>query len=265
MPIPRFCPNLTCGEELVQVGVGTQRVEDVVRRLFPKARLQRADRDTIKHRRQYRQTLDEFESRRIDVLIGTQMIAKGLDFPYVSFVGVIHADSTALTADFRAHERLFQLITQVAGRAGRADAVGQVVVQTTAPELPALRCALAHDYEAFVRQELPLRHRFALPPFRRLARIELAHPREQTARQEAERLAGRIMDTIRSVGFPEADVVGPNPCVLARLRGKYRYDLLVRTRTASDLRALLAALQTAKALRTRLKSITVDVDPVDMS
>ncbi|MGD2109845.1 MAG: primosomal protein N', partial [Phycisphaerae bacterium] len=122
--IPSVCPNVTCGETLVQVGSGTQRVEDVLAERFPDARIMRVDSDTMRHRDHYQQIVDEFDSRKIDVLVGTQMIAKGLDFPFVSFVGVVHADAGGLAGDFRASERLFQLITQVAGRAGRADASG---------------------------------------------------------------------------------------------------------------------------------------------
>jgi primosomal protein N' (replication factor Y) len=264
-PIPQLCPNVTCGERLVQVGVGTERVEDIIAQRFPRARIQRVDSDTMRHRDEYQRVVRQFEARELDMLIGTQMIAKGLDFPFVSFVGVIHADSAALAADFRAHERMFQLITQVAGRAGRADAPGRVVVQTTSPELPALRFALEHDYEAFAAAELALRKRYGLPPFRRLARIELSHEREATVRSEAEALARRIGEQMRAIRLEHAEVAGPNPCILPRLRGKYRYDLLIFVSTASDLRALLSGMHQENVLRTKLKSVVMDVDPVEMA
>ncbi len=265
IPMPTVCPNVTCGEKLLLTGLGTQRVEDVVNRRFPGARVQRVDSDTMSHRREYRRILTEFEARRIDVLVGTQMIAKGLDFPFVSFVGVIHADSAALGSDFRSHERLFQLITQVAGRAGRADAPGEVVVQTTAPALPALRFALEHDYESFAEQELPMREKVGLPPFRRLTRIELAHANERQTRKEAEELADRIGGVIKAMSLEQADVLGPNPCIMPRLRGRYRYDMLVRAKNASEMRSLLARLEAEGALRARVKSMIVDVDPVSLS
>ncbi len=262
---PTDCPNVTCGQQLVEVGSGTQRVEEVLGELFPKARVKRVDSDTMRHRDQYQQMVDDFDARKIDVLVGTQMIAKGLDFPFVSFVGVVHADASGLASDFRASERLFQLITQVAGRAGRADASGRVVVQTTTPELPALRYALAHDYESFAEQEIPIRKQIGLPPFRRLARIILAHKREATARQEAEAVTGRVLDAIASLSLTHSDVLGPNPCTLARLRGKYRYDLLVRTANATTMRQLLSHLKQTNALRAKVESIIIDVDPVALS
>ena len=265
IPTPTRCPNVTCGEKLVQFGLGTQRVEEVLAARFPEARIARVDSDTMTHRRKYQQIVDDFESRKVDVLVGTQMIAKGLDFPCVSFVGVIHGEPQGLATDFRAHERLFQLITQVAGRAGRGDAPGRVVVQTTMPEIPALTCALAHDYESFVADELPVRQKTGLPPFRRLARIVLAHPREATARGEAEALHGRVQEAIDSLAVPYADILGPNPCPLARLRGRYRYDLLLRTLGASDLRQLIHKLEESDALRTKAESILLDVDPVSLT
>ena len=189
--------------------------------------------------------------RKIDILVGTQMIAKGLDFPFVSFVGVVDADTNVMIGDFRAHEKLFHLVTQVAGRAGRADVPGQVVVQTSTPELPALQFALTHDFERFVEEELEIRRRVALPPFRRVARVVLSHTREETVRREAEALAARITAKIKSLAFEFADVLGPNPCALSRLRGKYRYDLLVRTKTATAMRSLLGELETKRELTTK--------------
>jgi len=259
---PTHCPNVTCGAKLLQSGLGTQRVEAVLRELFPAARIQRVDSDTMRHRSHYQRIVDDFEARRIDVMVGTQMIAKGLDFPFVSFVGVVSADPVAMAVDFRAHERLFQLITQVAGRAGRADAPGQVVVQTTNPELPALGFALRHDYAAFATAELSDRERVGWPPFCRLARIILMHAREETAKAEGEAVADRIRTEIRSLALENGDVLGPNPCALARLRGKYRYDVLVRAADAADLRRLMAQLAADGALRTKAESTIVDVDPV---
>lgn len=261
---PAICPNVTCREPLSQMGIGTQRVEDLLANRFPKARVLRVDSDSMTHRDKYQQVVDDFESRKIDVLVGTQMIAKGLDFPFVSFVGVVDADTGALGGDFRAHERLFQLITQVAGRAGRAHLTGQVVVQTASPELPALKYALAHDYESFAEAELQDRKRVGFPPFRRLVRIVLAGAREEVVRREANALAERIRASISALSLDLADVLGPNPCLLSRLRGRYRYDLLVRTANASALRELMQHLEESGALRTKAESSIIDVDPVAM-
>lgn len=265
LPVPSECAVAGCGGVMVQKGRGTQRIEQVIAERFPKARLRRADSDTMTHRRHYEDAVRDFDRHQVDVLLGTQMIAKGLDFPRVSLVGVIDADAPTLGSDFRAGERLFQLITQVAGRAGRASAGGRVVVQTTSPDLPALRFALTHDFEAFALAELDVRRRVLLPPFRRLARFVLSHEREQTAQAEAAALADRITGAIQALQLERADVLGPNPCALSRLRGQYRYDLLARTLTAGNLRELLAHLERSKALRTRAKSLVVDVDPVTMS
>jgi primosomal protein N' (replication factor Y) len=262
---PTVCPDPSCGATLVSHGAGTQRVEDVLSARFPDVHVARVDSDTMTHRRDYQRIVDDFESRRIDVLVGTQMIAKGLDFPFVSFVGVIHADAGAMSADFRAHERLFHLITQVAGRAGRAHAPGTVVVQTTTPDIAALQHALNHDYAAFATEELEARRTVGLPPFRRLARIVLSHERDRTAHEEAKAMVAQVAEVIATMKLEYADVLGPSPCILSRLKGRYRHDLLIRTHSASDLRRLLHELNQAKALATKAKSIVVDVDPVSMT
>ncbi len=265
MPTPTKCPNVMCGERLVQLGLGTQQVEDVLRNRFPHARIARVDSDTMTRRNHYEETVRDVENHRIDIVVGTQMIAKGLDFPGVSFVGVISAEPAGTGADFRAHERLFQLITQVAGRAGRHDQAGTVVVQTTSPAIPALTFALNHDYESFVEAEMKSRQAVGLPPYSRLARVVLAHPREATARQEAEALHGRIDDAITSLSLEHADVLGPTPCMITRLRGRYRYDLLIRTLTASAMQTVLDHLNKTHGLRTKAESLILDVDPLSLT
>ncbi len=265
IPTPTHCPNVTCGEKLIHVGAGTQRIEQTLVDRYPEARIHRVDSDTMRHRSQYEQMVSDFEARKIDILIGTQMIAKGLDFPFVSFVAMIQTDGGGLSADFRAHERLFQLITQVAGRAGRADAPGQVVVQTLTPELPALRFAIRHDYPAFAEQELGVRRQVGFPPFRRLARFVLSHPREGIARREGEALVVRLHTAIETLRLEQSDVLDPNPCPISRLRGRYRFDVVVRTPTATTLRRLLDRLQADRALRAKSAELIVDVDPVSMA
>ncbi len=265
MPSPKVCPNVTCARPLVALGTGTQRVEEELRSHFPAARIERVDSDTMTHRSDYERVVDDFTARRIDVLVGTQMIAKGLDFPFVSFVGVLHADGAGLAADFRANERLFQLITQVAGRAGRADAPGQVVVQTTTPELPALRHALHHDYESFAREELAARSQVGWPPFRRLARVVVSHSREQVARTEAEGVVVSAQKAIAAIPLTDATVEGLNACAMARVRGRYRYEVLVRTLNAFDMRRFTSHWLGERGLRTRAESTIVDVDPVSFT
>jgi len=262
---PTHCANPSCGAALKHAGVGTQRVEQVLGELFPSASITRADSDTMTHRTKYEQLIEALQQRRIDVLVGTQMIAKGLDFPFVSFVGVVNADPTSLVSDFRAQERLFQLVTQVAGRAGRAETPGRVVVQTTFPDICALEFAPTHDYPSFAEKELADRQHLGWPPFSRLARVVVAHKHDDIAAREAEAMVGRFRAVIASGGFDGADCIGPNPCALARLRGVYRHELLLRTANASTLRKILAALQTAGATKCRSATSIIDVDPVAMT
>lgn len=265
IPEPITCETPGCGTKLISAGLGTQRVEESLSQFAPGARIARADSDTMTRREHYERLVRDFTDRKIDVLVGTQMIAKGLDFPGVSFVGVVDADVGLLESDFRGHERLFQLITQVAGRAGRAAAAGHVVVQTASPDLPALKHALRGDYAAFAEEELHTRAKIAMPPYRRIARAVLAHPRESDAKRECATIAELIRTRIDSMNLPRADVLGPAPCALTRVRNRYRYDLLIRTATAADLHALLSDLDETGTWRKRKSTITLDVDPVSMT
>ena len=262
---PTICPTVGCGGKLLRIGPGTQRVEDVITRLFPQARICRVDSDTVRHRAQYQSVVDDFETRRTDVLVGTQMIAKGLDFPFVSLVGVINAEPTALASDFRAQERLFQLITQVAGRAGRAQTAGTVVVQTLTPDSYALAAAVNHDFEAFAARELQVRRRVGLPPFRRLARFTLSHEREENAARAAGMLAEQVRALAEEMQVAGFDLWGPNPCALLRLRGKYRYELLLFTRDAAGMHNLLNHLRQEGKLKVKTATLVVDVDPVSLA
>lgn len=265
VPIPAACPVLTCGGRLVFQGAGTQRIERVLAEIYPAARVRRVDSDTMRRREDYEQVVADFEKRNIDVLLGTQMIAKGLDFPFVSFVGVFEAGASGF-GDYRAHERLFQLITQVAGRAGRADVPGTVVVQVSGSENgPALRHALNHDYVSFAQEELSVRERIGWPPFRRVARAVLSHEREQTAAQAGETLAAATRAAIAELDLSAADVLGPSPCLLSRIRGKYRHDLLIRARGTADLRRLLHHLEESGVFRVKSAALMLDVDPVDLA
>jgi primosomal protein N' (replication factor Y) len=247
------------------VGAGTQRVEDVLTKLFPAARVRRVDSDTMQSASRYRKLIDDFEARRVDVVVGTQMIAKGLDFPFVSFVGVLNADMALAAPDFRAGERLFQLITQVAGRAGRADLPGEVVVQALAVDTPALQAAMRHDFDRFAEVELKIRRTLQLPPYTRLTRLILAGPREAQIREQAHRLADGIRESLAAAGLDQADILGPQPCALLRLRSRYRYDLLLRASTAATMRTCLDHLRTENMLKARVPSFVIDVDPISLA
>jgi len=178
---------------------------------------------------------------------------------------MMHTEGDGLSADFRAHERLFQLVTQVAGRAGRESVPGNVVIQTLTPELPALQFAIHHDYAGFAAAELSVRSKVRFPPFARLARFIVSHPREEVARTESALLAERVRTTISRLTMPRADVLGPGHAPMPRLRGRYRYDLLLRTESASDLRRMLQTLRADRSLTVRSAGLIVDVDPVSLA
>jgi len=255
-PVPDACPN--CGEpSLVEEGSGTERIESIVAAAFPGARVARLDRDVAAGAKSAR-VLDRMRRREIDVLVGTQMVTKGHDLPEVTLVGVLNADAALSLPDFRAAERTFQLIVQVAGRAGRGDAPGRVLIQTRQPEHPAIRLAATHDVTAFLEVELQARHELRYPPFSRLALVRLDAVDEDDARLEAERLAG----IARRVEAEGVEVLGPAPAPLARLRGRYRYRFLLRASDRTRLRLVL--LGVARAPLDRRVRLAIDVDPVSM-
>ncbi len=253
-PAPALCP-VCRGNAIRYFGLGTERVESAVRRQFPGARVLRWDRDTARTREIHEQLLRAFAERRADVLVGTQMIAKGLDLPAVTLVGVISADIALFLPDFRASERAFQLLTQVAGRAGRGERPGQVLIQTFNPEHFCIQAAARHDYTAFVAAEMEARTRYRYPPLRRFVRLTYAHGDRYTTQVEATALAERLERTIAELALPDTDLVGPAPAFLERLRGRYRWQILVRS---PDPRLLLSALL-AEGLPS---GWAVDVDPI---
>ncbi|MFH0879319.1 MAG: primosomal protein N' [Lentisphaerota bacterium] len=243
-PVPTRCPNQECRDPAFRyAGAGTQRVEGIVAKLFPHARVQRMDSDTTTKKDSHRKILGEFRTGKIDILIGTQMIAKGLHFPNVTLVGVISADLSLHLPDFRAAERTFQLLTQVAGRAGRGDVVGEVIVQTFTPFHPAIQAARRLDYDGFYDQEIEFRRELAYPPFGHLVCVTLRGPAED----KTAFAAGVFMKTLQP-GLP-ADVIaaGPAPAPLARAKGMYRFQIMLRAPTARRVTdPLKAVLQSFK-------------------
>ncbi len=262
-PIPTKCPAPGCGHKLVRFGMGTQRVEAELREKFPQARIARVDSDVMGKSAALAALLSDFEAGRLDVIIGTQMVAKGLDFPFVSFVGVVSADTSLALPDFRATERTFQLVTQVSGRAGRADVPGTAVVQTFASDLVAIKAALHHDYERFAHAELASREKMRFPPYWRLTRILLEDRRLARVRQESQRLAGEAHSCLAGLPDP-ADLIGPQSAPIEKVRDRYRYDVLLRARTARSMQAWLDRLRTNKALDLKVERVTLDVDPVSL-
>ncbi len=260
--VPGSCPNPDCRNPAIRyAGVGTQRVEDTLRRLFPVARIQRMDSDTLQRKDDYRRLLGDFRSGQIDILVGTQMIAKGLHFPNVTLVGIIYADLALHVPDFRAAERTFQLLTQVSGRAGRGDVEGEVVVQAFTPFHPAIQYARRHDFQGFYEQEMEFRGQLRYPPFTRVALLTLRGRNEDKVKFTADHLR-RELDR-RLAGQRGLVVAGPGPAPLARAETFYRYQVMVRTPQMSRLSPALAALRDEFPLPDEL-SLTVDVDPADL-
>ena len=248
---PSTCPH--CGSSRIKhFGAGTQRIETEVARLLPGVRTLRWDWDATRASGSHDIILAHFAAHRADVLIGTQMIAKGLDLPLVTLVGVVSADTGLNLPDFRAAERTFQVLTQVSGRAGRGLLGGRVVLQTYQPEHYAIRAAAGHDYQAFYDQEIRYRRELGYPPFRRLARLLVQHPSNERAQGEAERLA-RVLRAQIARSDQQADLIGPAPCFFAKVRGEYRWQVIVR---GSDPAALIP--------EDLPEGWAVDVDPVSL-
>lgn len=259
MILPRTCPS--CNARLTFLGQGTQRAEDEVRRKFPHARIARMDSDTMQNLKDYQETLDSFGRGEIDLLLGTQMIAKGLDFPNVALVGVLNADLAMAMPDFRAAERTFQLICQVAGRAGRSVDRGTVVLQTFQPEEPAIVHAINHDYHAFVASELPHRELLGYPPFGRMVRILFSHQGFTKTEEESKRIAGMIHKVIHDQKLA-VKMQGPRPAQMERLQDAYRFEIVLHAPTPGPLQKVLAIMR--RTLITSTVSVAVDVDPLSM-
>ena len=239
---PAVCPAPQCGDQDFRMaGLGTEKIEAAIQKCFKHARIRRVDSDTMRSREAVTKVFSDFRSGRVDILVGTQMLAKGLHFPNVTLVGIINADSTLHMPDFRAAERTFQLVTQVAGRAGRGDVVGEVIVQTWSPMHPVIRTAQRQDVDAFVGMELQMRQQVGLPPFTHLANLLVRGPREQEVSEACE----RFMQAFRAQG-PHRDVqiIGPAPCPIERIKNQYRYHVQFQAPKAKMIaRPLRAALR----------------------
>ena len=292
--VPAVCPEPKCKNPAIRyAGTGTQKVEEVLAKLFPKARIKRMDADTMKRKDDYRKVLGDFRAARIDILVGTQMIAKGLHFPNVTLVGVMYADLALYQPDFRAGERTFQLLTQVAGRAGRGDVEGEVFVQAFAPFHPAIQYARRHDFNGFYEQEIEFRGQLKYPPFSRVALITLKGHNEEKVKFVAEHLKETLEKKLRSAApdrpnitaslfenasecapetpsrppaktvFKDLIIAGPAPAPLLRAETFYRYQIMLRTRAMSGLSRELAGIIQALALPEDV-TLAVDIDPVNM-
>ncbi|MDH3732119.1 MAG: primosomal protein N', partial [Gemmatimonadota bacterium] len=258
-------PPVKCGDcgapDPRFTGVGTEQVERRITELFPQARVARMDLDTTGSKWAHAEILDAFRDRRLDLLLGTQMIAKGLDFPGVTLVGVINADVGLHIPDFRASERTFQLLEQVAGRAGRGEHEGEVLVQTSRPLHFALGRAAEHDYVGFADRELADREEPGYPPHRRLANIVLSGLREERVAEAAESLAEWTRSLVSERSVEAVEVVGPAPCAIDRLRDRWRWHFLIKADAPGPLGSVLRALAAHRGRSDRSLRVEIDRDP----
>jgi primosomal protein N' (replication factor Y) len=260
-PPPDTCP--TCGGiSLHPLGAGTQRIEEDIAALFPGVKIARMDSDSVKGRQAYDTLLGRVDRGEVDILLGTQMVAKGHDFPAVTLVGVVDADVGLNLPDFRSAEKTFQLITQAAGRAGRGDAAGEVVIQTMNPGHYSLRHSMTHDYDGFYREEIVYRTELGYPPVRRMIKVEFRSADEKTAAEAAAAARNRIRSLMKG---KETTLLGPAPSPLARVRGRYRFQLLLLSPRREVIRMLAAeARKTVEEKFGRKCRVIVDVDPVNL-
>lgn len=260
---PRACPEESCQSPSIRfAGLGTQKVEETLGKLFPKANIRRMDSDVLRRKNDFRKILGEFRTGKIDILIGTQMIAKGLHFPNVTLVGIVHADLGLHIPDFRAGERTFQLLTQVAGRAGRGDVEGEVFVQSFTPFHPAIQFARRHDYEGFYDAEMEFRGQLKYPPFGRVALLTLRGRNEDKVSFSADQVRGRAEEAL--AGLKEIKILGPTPAPLARADKQFRYQIMIRARQMVRISAKLAEMTQKLKLPDEV-FLAVDIDPVNLS
>ncbi|MEM1029544.1 MAG: primosomal protein N' [Myxococcota bacterium] len=261
MPLAAACPE--CGRpELELEGLGTEKLESAIAEVFPRARVARLDRDVAGGAKSEK-VLDRVRAREVDILVGTQMVTKGHDLPGVTLVGVVNADAALSMPDFRAAERGFQLLVQVAGRAGRHDRPGRVVIQTRDPEHPAVRYAARHDVLGFLVYELRDREEVGYPPFRRLSLLRVDAVEEARARRAAAELA-TLARGCPEVVRGEVDVLGPAPAPIARLRNRYRFRVLLRGAARGPLRRVCRVVLAGKGDVDKAVRVALDVDPVSM-
>ena len=256
--VPKKCP--ACGKDaLIYAGFGTEKVESIVSHIFPKATVRRMDADSMTRKEAYRETLRSFRTGKIDILVGTQMIAKGLHFPNVTLVGIINADLSLHLPDFRAGERTFQLLTQVAGRAGRGETSGEVFVQTYTPFSPSIQFARHHDFTGYFQQELEFRERCDFPPFKHAILITVRSAHEDRAKLSAETLVRRLKESLGS----EFILGDATPAPLEKLQGQFRFHILIRGEAIMRLSRLVRETLDKLPFPEDV-TVAVDVDPYQL-
>jgi primosomal protein N' (replication factor Y) len=255
---PAVCPACAA-PDIRWRGLGTQRVEEAVRRVLPRARLERMDTDTMSKKHRFREILGDFRAGKIDILIGTQMIGKGLDFPNVTLVGLIDADLSMHVPDFRANERTFQLLVQVAGRAGRGDRAGEVVVQTFTPKADAVQYAKRADFDGFAEVELAVRKQFAYPPYRHLIHHVFRGPNPEKIKFFAEHWVKQVQKELGDA----VEVRGPTPSPIEKVKDEYRFQVWYFCARATPVVPKLVALQATVKWPDDVTQ-TLDVDPMSL-
>jgi primosomal protein N' (replication factor Y) len=261
IPAPSLCPECE-GSEVVLLGRGTEKIEDEVSELLPTARVTRMDRDTTVGRGGHSRIIRQVEEGKVDILVGTQMVAKGHDFPGVTLVGVISVDASLNLPDFRSAERTFQILTQVSGRAGRGEQPGRVLVQTMSPDHYAIARAIANDCRGFCEEELAFRKELDYPPFSFLALLELSGNTEAVVDAAANKAASELSVQKRAL-HSRVSILGPASAPLGMLRGRHRRQILLKAKQRTDLHNLIKATKQALKLPATVR-LTVDIDPVDM-
>jgi primosomal protein N' (replication factor Y) len=260
---PSVCPENSCRNPAIRyAGIGTERVEETLPKLFPTARIARMDSDSLKRKDDFRRILGDFRTGKIDILLGTQMIAKGLHFPNVTLVGIIYADLTLHMPDFRAGERTFQLLTQVAGRAGRGDIEGEVVVQAFTPFHPAIQYARRHDFLGFFEQEVEFRQQLNYPPFARIAMLTLRGRNEEKVALCADYVRKELDKVLPALG--DFNIAGPAPAPLLKAENFFRYQIMIRGKNMPKLSRQLASLTQAVRMPEDV-TLVIDIDPTSLA
>lgn len=268
---PPLCPNCQ-GFKFIYRGVGTQKVEEELKRNFPQAKVERMDLDTTSTKGSHRRILSEFGKKKFNILLGTQMITKGLDFPEVTLVGVVSADFSLDLPDFRTKERTFQLLTQVAGRAGRGDLGGEVIIQTYYPDEWTIKLAARHDFIAFYQNEIEQRKELGYPPFNHLVKILFSGKNQNKVMTQSEKFCSLLREMLTKKNLKDAEVLGPAPAPLSKIKNQYRWQAIVKTQTTQKVVDVIGKILeerkgfSSKSFGKKEDSlrISVNVDPVDM-
>lgn len=258
-PAPSTC-NKCGGEQINYKGTGIQKVEEFLNFVFPQARVLRMDQDTTRRKGKHISILETFAEREADILLGTQMVAKGLNFPGVKLVGVLQADIGLHFPDFRASEKTFQLLAQVAGRAGRKDSLGEVVIQTYSPQEAGIKYAEKHDFDGFYQDEIVDRRTLRYPPFSRLTRIIMQGEAEALVRLNIKKVA----KAVSRQGGKALTILGPSPAVLTRLKKVYRYSILIKSGSPRVMQSVLSSIRKKFSKLPKDMKLIIDVDPVNM-